>query len=38
MADDVSLEENRNKCHKIILEGMKEALRKVTEVVERDFG
>jgi hypothetical protein len=38
VADDVSLEENRNKCHKIILEGMNEALRKVTEVVERDFG
>ena len=38
VADDAALEQDRNKCHKIILEGMNEALRKMTEIVERDFG
>lgn len=38
VADAVAIEDDRNKCYKIVLKEINDALRKLTEVVERDFG
>ena len=38
VADDLAIETDRNKCYRIMLDGINEALRKLTDMVERDFG
>lgn len=38
VADEVAVETDRNKCYRIILDQIRLDLRKLTEVVERDFG